>query len=79
MFASFDDTNVGTMTYPWFSTGAVTTSQFGGGTTFPETRTLRYPTPGTKNPVVQLEVVDITNVNALDRWSLVPPAALDGQ
>lgn len=79
MFASFDDTNVGTMTYPWFSTGAITTSHLSGSVSFPETRTLRYPTPGTNNPVVYIEVVDISNIFSIQRWNITPPIALDGQ
>lgn len=83
MFASFDDTNVGTMTYPWFATGAVMTVHGlgggGGGSTFPETRSVRYPTPGTNNPEVRLQIVDISNMNAIQRWNVTPPITLDGQ
>lgn len=83
MFASFNDTNVGTMTYPWFATGAVITSNSnsgaGAGSTFPETRTVRYPTPGTNNPVVRIEIVDIRNISDIQRWNVTPPISLDGQ
>lgn len=80
LFASFNDTEVGMMTYPWFASGSVMTSHgLGGGSSFPETRTVRYPTPGTNNPVVHLEIVDISNINALQRWNVTPPITLDGQ
>lgn len=79
----FDDTNVGTMTYPWFATGAVMTVHGlgggGGSSTFPETRSVRYPTPGTNNPEVRLQIVDISNINAIQRWNVTPPITLDGQ
>lgn len=46
MYVSFNDSNVGLLQYPWFATGNVLTV---GGvaqkpTTFPSSRTIRYPT-----------------------------------
>lgn len=82
VYASFNDTNVGIMTYPWFATGSViATSGMGGGvaSSFPETRSVRYPTPGSTNPEVHLWVIDITNVTDIQRWHVTPPTALDGQ
>lgn len=80
VYASFNDTNVGMMTYPWFATGSViATSGVGGGSSFPETRSVRYPTPGSINPEVHLWVIDITNVTDILRWHVTPPIALDGQ
>lgn len=68
------------MTYPWLSSGAV----FSGiGTSsesyFPETKNVRYPTPGTPNPEVELWVVNITNLNAIQKFQIKPPVSLDGQ
>lgn len=48
MFASFNDTHVGTMAYPWFTSGTVmAVHSVGGSNSFPETRTVHYSTPGT--------------------------------
>lgn len=81
MFASFNDSQVGMMTYPWFASGAVMADNGvgGGASSFPETRTIRYPTPGTKNPDVRLWIIDITNLNDVQKWIVTPPIALDGQ
>lgn len=79
MFASFNDTQVGTMVYPWFDSGAVMAVQSISSTSFPETRTVRYPTPGSRNPDVQLWIANITNTNALRIWPVKPPLTLDGQ
>ncbi|XP_043064293.1 dipeptidyl aminopeptidase-like protein 6 isoform X2 [Drosophila ficusphila] len=80
LFALFNDTNVGMMTYPCLSSGAL----FSGSgllsrNFFPETKNVRYPTPGTANPEVQLWAVDITNLSAIQKFQLKPPASLDGQ
>lgn len=80
MFASFNDTQVGTMAYPWFTSGAVmAVHSIGGGSSFPETKTIRYPTPGTVNPDVQLWIVDVSNTSVFQQWPVTPPITLDGQ
>lgn len=80
LFASFNDTQVGTLAYPWFASGAImAVHSLGGGSSFPETRTLRYPTPGTVNPEVQLYVVDVSNTSAFQQWPVTPPITLDGK
>lgn len=80
MYASFNDTNVGMMTYPWFASGAVIAAgSVGSGSSFPETRSVRYPTPGTTNPESRLWVVDLTNTSDIQHWQVTPPIALDGQ
>lgn len=79
MFASFNDTQVGTMVYPWFDSGAVMAVQSISSTSFPETRTIRYPTPGSRNPEVQLWIANVSNTNALRIWPVKPPITLDGQ
>lgn len=79
MFASFNDTDVGTMVYPWFDSGAVMAVQSVSSTSFPEMRTVRYPTPGSKNPEVQLWIVNVTDTSTLQKWSVKPPITLDGQ
>lgn len=80
MFATFNDTNVGLMTFPWFSTGAfVATNTISGGGIFPETRSLRYPTPGTPNPDVDLWIIDVTNFTEPIKYLVIPPIVLEGQ
>lgn len=80
MYASFNDTNVGVMTFPWFASGAaITTSSKTSSSTFPETRTIRYPTPGTNNPEVTLWILDVTNVANPLKWLVKPPIVLEGQ
>lgn len=80
MYASFNDSNVGVMTYPWFASGAVISAGgVGSGSSFPETRTVRYPTPGTVNPDISLWIIDVSNVSNVQRWPVLPPHALDGQ
>ncbi|KAJ6649253.1 Inactive dipeptidyl peptidase 10 [Pseudolycoriella hygida] len=80
LYASFNDTNVGMMTYPWFASGAVISAGgIGSGSSFPETRSVRYPTPGTVNPESRLWVVDLTNTSDIQRYLVTPPIALDGQ
>lgn len=81
MYVSFNDSNVGLLQYPWFATGNVLTV---GGvaqkpTTFPSSRTIRYPTPGTPNPTVTLWVLDISNYTDLQTFEVIPPKAFLGQ
>lgn len=81
MYASFNDTNVGMMTYPWLASGAIIAANgMISGSSFPETRNVRYPTPGTVNPEVSMWIADISNTTAdILKWQLKPPPALDGQ
>lgn len=80
MFVSFNDTQVGTMVYPWFDSGAVMAVHSSSSTSFPETRTVRYPTPGSANPDVHLWIVNIGNTSTtIQKWSVTPPITLDGQ
>lgn len=80
MYASFNDTNVGEMEYPWFSsTTILTASGLDNGGTFPASKTVRYPTPGTLNPEVSLWVVDLSNSTDPQRWMVKPPFSFDGQ
>ncbi|XP_055836833.1 inactive dipeptidyl peptidase 10 isoform X2 [Episyrphus balteatus] len=81
MYASFNDTNVGIMTYPWLASGAIIAAGAGmsSGSSFPETKSVRYPTPGTTNPEVHLWIVDISNLTDIQRNLVKPPPSLDGQ
>lgn len=49
------------------------------GAVFPETRSLRYPTPGTVLPEVLMHVLDVSNVTAVKRYVIQPPQTLQGQ
>lgn len=49
MYATFNDTEVRTLTYPWFGlsgdgSGSGSGSSLGSWASFPEARALRYPT-----------------------------------
>ncbi|XP_030383907.1 inactive dipeptidyl peptidase 10 [Scaptodrosophila lebanonensis] len=80
MFALFNDTKVGMMTYPWLASGAIIAgSGMTPGSSFPETKNVRYPTPGTANPEVQLWIIDITKIGSIQKSELKPPPSLDGQ
>ena len=68
------------MTYPWLTSGAIIVNDgLSTGSSFPETKNVRYPTPGSPNPEVQLFVVDITNITAIQQYELKPPPTLEGQ
>lgn len=68
------------MTYPWLASGAVITgSGVSAGSSFPETKNVRYPTPGTTNPEVKLWIVNITNITEIQHIELKPPPSLDEQ
>ena len=94
LFASFNDTRVTELEFPWFGTqmgqngfGGIPTVATKRGT-FPPSRTIRYPTPGSPNPEVDLWLIDlnnntnfsnVTNTTQPFRTRLKPPTALDGQ
>ncbi|KAJ8977155.1 hypothetical protein NQ317_015478, partial [Molorchus minor] len=81
LYATFNDSEVGILNFPWFQTGTALGS---GKTTkrapsFPGSKTVRFPTPGSSNPTVQLWVVDISNLTNLEYYLVQPPKALIGQ
>lgn len=69
------------MTYPWLASGSIIVANgMISGSSFPETRNVRYPTPGTVNPDVTIWIADITNTTAdILKWQLKPPSVLNGQ
>lgn len=80
MYASFNDTNVGQMVFPWFSSATIlTASGLDNAGIFPQSKTVRYPTPGTLNPEILLWVMDVTNVTDPQKWLVKPPVSFDGQ
>ncbi|XP_049940274.1 inactive dipeptidyl peptidase 10-like [Schistocerca serialis cubense] len=70
LFATFDDSSVGELRYPWYGsgTGHVERPQY------PQLRSLRYPKVGTPNPVVTLRVVDLQET-AMTTTSTIWPAS----
>ncbi|CAH1183188.1 unnamed protein product [Phaedon cochleariae] len=81
LYATFNDSQVGIMNFPWFQTGSVLGSSGVSqrAPSFPSSRSVRYPTPGTPIPLVQLWVVDISNLTNLEYHQVLPPKALLGQ
>lgn len=81
MYATFNDTQVGTLAFPWFSGSAVLTAGAAGrrATSFPASRSIRYPTPGSPIPEVQLHILDLTNITDTQTFTVQPPKVLDGQ
>ncbi|OXU23436.1 hypothetical protein TSAR_008581 [Trichomalopsis sarcophagae] len=89
LYASFNDSKVNALEFPWF--GASVNSETVRKGVFPPSRTVRYPTPGSPNPEVDVWIVDFTNVttgynNATNLTSstpskvkLKPPPVFDGQ
>ena len=91
LYASFNDSKVTELEFPWFGgfSNSINSSPRKG--VFPPTRSVRYPTPGSPNPEVDLWLVDFTNttsayVNSSSnatiylpaRTRLKPPSDLDG-
>ncbi|CAG5099855.1 Similar to DPP10: Inactive dipeptidyl peptidase 10 (Homo sapiens), partial [Cotesia congregata] len=94
LYASFNDTKVTSLEFPWFGNqmGQDGASSSPAGIvkkgSFPPSKSVRYPTPGSPNPEVCLWIHDLTNITAdttnetlitsLDRIMLKPPTTLDG-
>lgn len=95
LYATFNDTKVTALEFPWFGTQP---GQDGGSSSpltaprrgsFPPSKSVRYPTPGSANPEVDLWVLDLSNVTSSvngttnsttsSRMRVKPPLALDGQ
>ncbi|XP_076291931.1 A-type potassium channel modulatory protein DPP6 isoform X2 [Lasioglossum baleicum] len=96
LYASFNDTKVTALEFPWFGTqpgqdgsssSPLTTPRRGS---FPPSKSVRYPTPGSNNPEVDLWLMELTNttnsngngtLNNTIGWRirLKPPSVLDGQ
>ncbi|KAG5684830.1 hypothetical protein PVAND_014041 [Polypedilum vanderplanki] len=80
LYATFNDSNVGQMVYPWFSSSPVL--QSGGLSSrgsYPDSQSIRYPTPGTLNPEVTLWLLDISNITDVQKYHIKEPNSLEGQ
>uniref|UniRef100_A0A0C9RBH7 Dpp10_0 protein n=1 Tax=Fopius arisanus TaxID=64838 RepID=A0A0C9RBH7_9HYME len=94
LYATFNDTQVTTLQFPWFGnpTGSDAGSSNPSGIphriTFPPSKSVRYPTPGSSNPEVTLWLVDLNNstdnsneslISEFSRAAVKPPMVFDGQ
>ncbi|RZC38500.1 inactive dipeptidyl peptidase 10, partial [Asbolus verrucosus] len=81
LYATFNDSDVGILNFPWFKTEAVLPANKAASRapSFPASKTVRYPTPGATNPTVRLWVLDISNLTDLHSRMVKPPQALVGQ
>lgn len=96
LYATFNDTKVSALQFPWFGTqlgqDGASSSPLGASRrgSFPPSRSIRYPTPGSPNPEVELWIMDISNLNSTNysnagnitsptKMKLKPPPVLDGQ
>ncbi|XP_075212470.1 inactive dipeptidyl peptidase 10 isoform X3 [Lycorma delicatula] len=78
LYATFNDSDVRTFTYPWFGLDGNILGSTENGVNFPSARTVRYPTPGTPNPRVRLSVINITN-NSFPVSLVNPPEVFSAQ
>ena len=97
LYATFNDTKVTALEFPWFGTqpghDGASSSPLSANRrgSFPPSKSVRYPTPGSPNPEVDLWVMELNNVTSsvngngttnstmLSRTKLKPPPSLDGQ
>ncbi|GFG28703.1 hypothetical protein Cfor_02278, partial [Coptotermes formosanus] len=68
LYATFNDTLVEEQRFPWFAVQDE-------GKLYPEIRSLRYPKPGTPNPLVSLWVADLADPKNIGTRDLKPPVA----
>ncbi|XP_034241938.1 venom dipeptidyl peptidase 4 [Thrips palmi] len=68
LFATFNDTLVEEMKIPWYGT-------LDEERQYPDIRSLRYPKPGTPNPIVTLRVANLTVPSDIRTRDLEPPLA----
>lgn len=80
MFASFNDSKVGQMNFPWFSSNTVLTSDKQNDRFFfPASRQIRYPTAGSHNPEVKLWMAKLSNFSNIEIVELTQPAVILGR
>ncbi|XP_011168172.2 inactive dipeptidyl peptidase 10 isoform X2 [Solenopsis invicta] len=67
LFATFNDTRVTTLEFPWFGTtgqDGARLNPLSASKSFPPSRSIRYPIPGSSNPEVELWVMDLGNLTS---------------
>nr|CAD7459828.1 unnamed protein product [Timema tahoe] len=67
LYATFNDTLIEEQRFPWFGVPDELKR-------YPEIRSLRYPKPGTPNPLVSLWVADLADPKNIRTRDLKPPA-----
>lgn len=93
LYATFNDTRVTALEFPWFGTtgqDGISPNPLSASRSFPPSRSIRYPRPGSPNPEVELWVMELGNVSSMNfnttgnvtwptKMKLKPPPFLDGQ
>lgn len=69
LYATFNDSLVEQMHTPWFGEETKTL--------YPEISSLRYPKPGTANPVVKLFVADLADPAYINTKEVKPPPVVE--
>ncbi|XP_066142591.1 inactive dipeptidyl peptidase 10 [Euwallacea fornicatus] len=69
VFATFNDTLVEELRFPWYG-------NVDEGRLYPDIRSLRYPKPGTRNPVVTLTMADLADISNIKTKKIIPPSAI---
>ncbi|XP_017888921.1 inactive dipeptidyl peptidase 10 isoform X3 [Ceratina calcarata] len=69
LYASFNDSLVEEMHISWFGEGQKAL--------YPDIRSLRYPKPGTPNPVVKLYVADLVDPKNIRTKAVKPPPSIE--
>lgn len=69
IFATFNDSLVEEMRFPWY--GSISEARL-----YPDIRSLRYPKPGTRNPIATLTVADLVDTSNIKIKPVIPPTAL---
>ncbi|KOX79483.1 Inactive dipeptidyl peptidase 10 [Melipona quadrifasciata] len=69
LYASFNDSLVEEMHISWFGEG--------NKALYPDIRSLRYPKPGTPNPVVRLYIADLANPKNIHTKVVKPPPIIE--
>lgn len=74
LYGSFNDSMVHEQHFAWYGT----TSNGGNANAYlyPEIRSLRYPKPGTQNPIVKLRVADLADPKNIRIRDIKPPQVL---
>ncbi|XP_061380627.1 dipeptidyl aminopeptidase-like protein 6 isoform X2 [Danaus plexippus] len=73
LYATFNDSLVHEQKFPWYGAALDTDDP---AKTYPEIRSVRYPKPGTNNPVVKLTVADIADPKHIRSHHLTPPKVI---
>ncbi|KAL1513944.1 hypothetical protein ABEB36_003282 [Hypothenemus hampei] len=71
-FASFNDTLVEELRFPWYGSGEEERL-------YPDIRSLRYPKPGTRNPVVTLTIADLADISNVKTKRIIPPTVIENK